>query len=294
MQKFLNYSEDDFRETLDKVAKKYYKTGEEAATGVLSSNRAFSRLKYYAKRSRRILECGCGAGTTLQLCWQPKAQFTGLDISRYAIRKAKIKWKNKRNVRLMVGDVRNLPFVKESFDFVFSAYVLEHVINVQNMVDEMVRVLKKRGKILLIAPNYGSPIEFSPSFEMVGIKPLLHSIKLLMLSHLWLILPPKNLIWNQVEPLIIKTKEYFPDSDTVVEPYIQTLATYLGKKNIKIREISSGLDWPQANGNLKFTNLPIKYKLFAFAKRTVIELGKRGINPYKYYGSTLFIVGEKL
>lgn len=286
--------EEDLRKALNRIAPKYYEISEQTAKGDLSSNRSLLRLKYYAKIANKILECGCGAGATLKLAWHPKADFIGIDISRYAIKKGKSDLKGRKNVQLVVADVSKLPFKSNSFDLVYSAYVIEHVLDAHKMVDEMIRVVKKGGNFLVIAPNYGSPIEFSPSFEMIGTKPLLHALKFLLLSHLWLIWPPKDLFWNKVEPVIIKTKKYFPDSDTVIEPYVQTLKTYISKKNIKIKEISSGLDWPDSNNSINSKDLPIKYKIFRLVKRVVMELGKKGISPYKYYGSTLFIVGEKL
>lgn len=288
-----NISEKHLRRILERRGRKYYETGEETSRRDLSSNKGLLRLIKQARKARNILECGCGAGSTIRLLWHKRAQFSGIDISRYAIEKAKTDWRDEDNVFFTVGNVEKLPFVDNSFDFVYSAYVMEHVFNPEKMINEMIRVLKVGGCLLLLAPNYGSPTEFSPCFPMEGLKPLVQAVKAFLLSHYYLLFPPSSLAWNKVRPLILETKKYFPDSDTTVEPYLQTLLTYLEAKNIKVTESSSGLSWEAPQDGAVSEKLPLSLKFLGFAKKMVKMLGKKGIVPYKYYGSTLFAMGQK-
>ncbi len=52
-----------------------------------------------------------------------------------------------------------LPFDPESFDFVHCFTVLEHVTDVETCIDEMLRVIKPDGRIIINTPNYAYPYE---------------------------------------------------------------------------------------------------------------------------------------
>lgn len=255
-------SEKYLRRILEGAGREYYEIGEETSRRDLSSNKGLLRLISQARKAKKILECGCGAGSTIRLLWHKGAHFTGIDISQYAIEKAKTDWRDKDNVFFTVGNVEELPFADKSFDFVYSAYVAEHVFNPEEMINEMIRVLKRGGRLLILAPNYGSPIEFSPCFPMEGLKPLIQAIKTFLLSHFYLLFPPSNLAWNKVRPLILETKKYFPDSDTTVEPYLQTLLTYFETKNIEVTESSSGLNWETPKDRVVTGKLPPSLKFY--------------------------------
>ena len=56
---------------------------------------------------------------------------------------------------LVAANARNLPFEDSSFDAVLCAFVLEHVPDPFELIGEMVRVLKPRGRILLCVPSLG-------------------------------------------------------------------------------------------------------------------------------------------
>ena len=52
-----------------------------------------------------------------------------------------------------------LPFSAGTFDFVHCFTVLEHVADVEKCIDEMIRVLKIDGRIIINTPNYAYPYE---------------------------------------------------------------------------------------------------------------------------------------
>jgi len=284
------FSEKNFRQILENQGEEYYSASKESG-----SNEGMRKLKEYAKNAKNILECGCGSGRSIGFIWHKNAFITGIDLFEYTLKKAKTDFKNKKNVSFKLGNIENLPFANESYDLVYSTYTMEHVLNPEKAIDEMIRVVKKGGYIIVIAPNYGSPIEFSPCFPMIGYKPITHALKLFFLSHYYLIIPPRKLHWTKVYPLILETKSYSTDNDTTVEPYVQTLITYLKQRGIKLIEYSSGLDWKGDNEEKQMNNdkLPLSFKISGGLKKLVKDLGKKGIAPYKYYGGTLFLVGKK-
>ena len=51
---------------------------------------------------------------------------------------------------------REFPFEDNIFDLTYSSHVLEHLQDVEFSVNEMIRITKKDGKIVLLLPHYSS------------------------------------------------------------------------------------------------------------------------------------------
>ena len=51
------------------------------------------------------------------------------------------------------GSLTNIPFVDKYFDIVYACESLEHAIDIDNAIQEMVRVTKSGGKIIIIDKN---------------------------------------------------------------------------------------------------------------------------------------------
>ena len=111
-----------------------------------------------------ILETGCGNGKTLSSLG-PNA--TGIDISPAAVKLA--------GSSALVGDIRSLPFKKDSFDIIFCWHVLGHFPEVgrKTAADELLRVLKPGGVLYFkdFSRNdcrYGKGTEVEPSSFLRG------------------------------------------------------------------------------------------------------------------------------
>lgn len=109
--------------------------------------------------SFNVLEVGCGTGIyTFEMTKYFKT-ILGLDISRGMLKEAKEKIKNQNptsnnvNVTFIAGDAENIPFKDSSFDCVMSINMLEHLDNIHKAVEEMKRVVKRDGKIIISIPN---------------------------------------------------------------------------------------------------------------------------------------------
>lgn len=94
----------------------------------------------------RILDIGCGNGEYTSLFCKNWNKVIGLDIKNY------IK-PEYRKFEFIKGNAEELPFPNESFDLVVSFDVIEHIENDRKAIQEMYRVLRKRGKIFLETPN---------------------------------------------------------------------------------------------------------------------------------------------
>lgn len=101
---------------------------------------------------KTALDCGCGSGRyTIALKKLGFGKVVGIDFSETGIKTARERAtaKNIRGIEYKVGDVLSLPFADESFDFVFCNGVLHHSRSIAQGIDEMVRVMKSKGKAWL-------------------------------------------------------------------------------------------------------------------------------------------------
>lgn len=101
-----------------------------------------------------VLDAGCGEGsiTTWFAEYHLEGSFFGLDVSPIGIEKANARHST---AAFIVGNLCELPFDDNSFDFIYSQSVLEHVPNYERSLDEFYRVLKLKGKLLIRVGNGG-------------------------------------------------------------------------------------------------------------------------------------------
>jgi SAM-dependent methyltransferase len=114
----------------------------------------------------RVLEYGCGSGSLL-LNLALEDRFTeciGVDISEEALRKVADAWRemsraagvDRSKVKLMVPKEDKVPEIpNNSVEVVLILAVLEHVLDPYTVLDELYRVSKPGGKLVVAVPNYG-------------------------------------------------------------------------------------------------------------------------------------------
>ena len=99
-----------------------------------------------------VLDVACGPG--IIACEFAKKVFhvTGIDITPAMIEEAKNLQRERKidNVNWRLGDVTKLPFEDESFSLVVTRYSFHHLIDQKQVLEEMKRVCKPNGKILII------------------------------------------------------------------------------------------------------------------------------------------------
>jgi SAM-dependent methyltransferase len=116
----------------------------------------------------KVLEAGCGVGaqTIILAKNSPHAQITSIDISQDSLQHARslIEKDGIKNVKFQQADIMDLPFEKESFDHIFVCFVLEHLKNPVEALQELKKYLKKGGTITVIEGDHGS-CYFHPESE---------------------------------------------------------------------------------------------------------------------------------
>ena len=99
-----------------------------------------------AKGAERILDIGCGSSRILPSLTNP----VGLDI-----RLNKLLYVRKYGEPLVNGTILELPFKDGAFDCVVCSKVIEYLEDSMKPFDEMKRVLKSGGVLILGTPDYG-------------------------------------------------------------------------------------------------------------------------------------------
>jgi SAM-dependent methyltransferase len=106
-----------------------------------------------AVAGRAVLDAGCGVGWGTALLAERAAAATGVDISPLAISEARRRHGNA--AEFAEGDLCRLPFADAAFDAVVSFEAIEHVVDVDAAFDEMRRVLRPGGLLVVSSPNRG-------------------------------------------------------------------------------------------------------------------------------------------
>lgn len=117
-----------------------------------SSQPFMNRLvRFDACKGKRLLEIGCGLGTDLVQFARGGALVTGIDLTPRSIELAKRRFELAGlPADLRVADAEALPFADESFDVVYSFGVLHHTPDTGRAVDEVHRVLKPGGEMIIM------------------------------------------------------------------------------------------------------------------------------------------------
>ncbi len=95
-------------------------------------------------KPKNILDVGCASGWMLSKISEkyPKAQCTGIDVYKKAIKYGQKLYKN---LRLISVDAHKLPFKDKFFDLAICTELLEHVENPQKVLSEIKRILAPNG-----------------------------------------------------------------------------------------------------------------------------------------------------
>jgi SAM-dependent methyltransferase len=100
---------------------------------------------------KSLLSVGCGPGVFLRELAErhPKIDVVGVDISASRVAEAEKRLRGLPNARVCVGNALSLPFDANSFDLVFCRFLLEYLPDKPRAVEEMGRVCKEGGRIVL-------------------------------------------------------------------------------------------------------------------------------------------------
>lgn len=134
-----------------------------------------SAVKIFMQESKlkKVLDVGCGTGRLVEFLNKNQFEAYGSDNSKIAIKHAR---KINRKNSIILASATKLPFADESFDLVTSISVIEHLTprQAKKFILEVKRVLKQKGFIFLVTPNFATPIRLFHGKNWFGFKDPTH------------------------------------------------------------------------------------------------------------------------
>jgi len=127
--------------------------------------KSYANFIKFLKTKKMILEAGSGVGNSAKLLsTNSTSTVFAIDASQ-SIDFAYKKYGNIKNIHFLQADLRQLPFKKNSFDYIFSDQVLHHTKNTETSFKYLITFLKKNGYISVYVYNKKAPMrEFADDF----------------------------------------------------------------------------------------------------------------------------------
>jgi SAM-dependent methyltransferase len=140
------------------------------ATDFLDISRCMKRMleldRYVPLRGKKLLDIGSGYGTNVATCIADfgadayGVEPSGVGFGQGYVASRKLLAANGIDPERVLNCVgESLPFTDDSFDIVYSANVLEHTQNPEQVLREAMRVLRPGGQLFLEMPNFLSYFE---------------------------------------------------------------------------------------------------------------------------------------
>ena len=142
-----------------------YKTTEITSAEIASDNPVHQRLLFpYVEAagmvSGNVLEIGCGWGRGLELLTKAADHYTGIDKNRELINALSAEYRNATFVAANIPPLSTL--ASNTFDYIVTFQVIEHIQNDDLFIREAHRVLKPGGKLLLTTVNRAFSLTRNP------------------------------------------------------------------------------------------------------------------------------------
>ena len=102
---------------------------------------------------KRVLDVACGEGYGSALLARSAAHVTGVDVSEPAIAHAKAAYPDRGNLEFVLASCTVLPLADASVDVAITFETIEHIAGQDQFLDELARVLKPDGVLVLSCPN---------------------------------------------------------------------------------------------------------------------------------------------
>lgn len=221
---------------LEREIQRFYKTSQKYFSKLREKEFKEWFSKYHGHLKSRegglVLDVGCGVGQVVNKLAMDELTAIGIDISPIGI-KSSHEARNSKRASFIVASCYKMPFRDNVFHAVGCFDVLEHLINPEACMDEMIRVTVDDGKIIIAGPNLLCPVYASSLKGLVG------NMKLLLRS---LVRFKGRLNLEHREPILDdSTREIELDLDAVTLLDPVTVKRLLTEKGVKITYQSSYL-----------------------------------------------------
>lgn len=253
----------------------YYAIAEDVHTDVAAKRKELFRV---IKEGGKILDVACGSGVNRNDL-PDKIFYCGIDLSFAGLSAAK---KSNMNARFMKADAEKLPVQDDSFDYVISTNAVEHFIEPALIFNEIWRVCKKGGLILLIFPNFGDYIfNYPPSIS--------HMTNKLSYRLMYIL----KQIYRQTIRIFNKKSFFFAKIDGVPNVLLSAYSP-----DTDITYLASGREVRNYFESLSASEIRVESKeKFLFAKplmgnvfRNIFRIYKAANPYYSWHGDTVLVI----
>ncbi|MBK7106388.1 MAG: class I SAM-dependent methyltransferase [Ignavibacteriae bacterium] len=100
---------------------------------------------------QNVLDVGCGSAWVAENYFNKNVNVVSLDLSLENVSKAKNNFPSQKHSQI-IADSFHLPFMENSFNIVIASEIIEHVLNPVEFVNELFRVVKQNGKLIITTP----------------------------------------------------------------------------------------------------------------------------------------------
>lgn len=109
----------------------------------------FENLPKDSLKGKLLLDAGCGVGIFSEIAVKKGAKVVSMDVGKQLLMKVK----QRCSSQCTVGSITNIPFHNNFFDIVLATESLEHSNDPEKGFDELVRVTKPGGRLIVTVPN---------------------------------------------------------------------------------------------------------------------------------------------
>jgi 2-polyprenyl-3-methyl-5-hydroxy-6-metoxy-1,4-benzoquinol methylase len=177
-----------------------------------------------------ILDVGCGVGQVVRSLTEAGFAARGVEVSEANLAVAR-----EHAGQFDLYDGTTLPLVDQSVDAVGAFNVLEHVENPIGLLDEMTRVLRPGGRIVLSSPNFLRVLgwrDYHPHMRSLAQK--WRNAKTLLRHKRVYAANPQTVLFEKMAP--IQREQFQPDDDAITATTAIDFHHYLTARNYeKIR-----------------------------------------------------------
>jgi SAM-dependent methyltransferase len=198
-----------------------------------SFHHKYERTLRHAESPRSvILDVGCGVGQVVHSLFAAGFQAHGVEVSE-----ANIALAREQPGHFHLYDGHTLPFPDRAVDVIGAFNVLEHVEQPVALLDEMSRVLRPGGRIVISSPNFLRVLgwrDYHP--HMRGLLRKWHNAKILYRHHKAYAADPQALIFEKLTP--VQREPFHPDDDAVIATNAIDFRQYLRTRNYRKIRVS--------------------------------------------------------
>lgn len=102
---------------------------------------------------KRVLDVACGEGYGSALMASAATHVTGVDVAQEAVAHARIAYAMRGNIEFIEASCAKLPLADASIDVAVSFETIEHIAAQSQFLDEIKRVLRADGVLIISSPN---------------------------------------------------------------------------------------------------------------------------------------------